>query len=268
MLIPDAPPHWNINPDESERKQLLKESGAYLLRYVTNWDTENPKAFWYVIKDHFSSIDEFSGNTRNKIRRGLKNNFVRKAELHEMMVDGFEVYQRAFDRYHKAVKPMKESRFREQLVQKTNRGYEFWSVVNRSSGKMVAFAEVQVVDYSGHMKVIKFHPDYLKSYSSYALFYELLEYYLGKKGLRYLSNGTRNISHDTNIQYFLLDKFNFRKAYCRLNISYKPAFGALVYFLYPFRNFIRRIPGKLPRNLYTLLLQEKFKRFSEPDDGR
>jgi hypothetical protein len=261
-LVPDAPPHKDINLTACDQKKLLRLSGAYLLRYTKNWDTEKQTAFWYIIKDRFTGMDEFSRNTRNKIKRGLKHNLVRRAELFEMHEEGYAVYRKAFDRYHTHMKPMTEKQFRARYREKTTESYEYWAVINGISQKMVGFAEVHIMDQSAHLNMIKFHPDYLKSYTSYGLFYELLNHYLLERKLSYLSNYTRNVSHDTNIQNFLLEKFRFRKAYCTLIIRYRPTISFIIAIGFPFRKIIRNIPFAVFQKLSALLLQEEYRKHS------
>lgn len=63
-----------------------------------------------------------------------------------------------------------------------------------------------------------------------------MEYY--KRQLsegKYICDGARSINHDTQFQNYLEKYFLFRKAYCRLNIAYKPKIGGIVKFLYYFR---------------------------------
>lgn len=64
-------------------------------------------------------------------------------------------------------------------------------------------------------------------------------YYLEEKGLKFVNDGARSITNHSNVQPFLIDAFNFRKAYCRLNIKYKWWFGIIVKTLYPFRIFTK-----------------------------
>lgn len=54
-----------------------------------------------------------------------------------------------------------------------------------------------------------------------ALIASYLDYYTEdiKEG-KYISNGTRNIIHETNFNEDLCKKYGFRKAYCKLNIKY------------------------------------------------
>lgn len=64
------------------------------------------------------------------------------------------------------------------------------------------------------------------------------EHYLGKKLFRYVTDGSRTITEHSGIQDYLIQNFNFRKAYCRLEIHYQWWMKIAVNLLYPFRNII------------------------------
>ena len=87
------------------------------------------------------------------------------------------------------------------------------------------------------MKAIPF---YLKNstYPYYGLIYEMNRYYLNEMKLKYVCDGARTITEHSNIQLFLIEKFNFRKAYCQLQIVYIWWMKILVNLLYNFRKII------------------------------
>lgn len=45
------------------------------------------------------------------------------------------------------------------------------------------------------------------------------------KGFSCVSDGSRSVSEHSNIQSYLIDKFKFRKAYCRLDVYYNGGLG-------------------------------------------
>ena len=81
-------------------------------------------------------------------------------------------------------------------------------------------------------------PKYQKLYAYYGLIYEMNRYYLEERGLKYVNDGARSITNHSNIQPFLIDKFNFRKAYCHIYIHYKLWLGIAIKILYPIRKMI------------------------------
>lgn len=260
MLISAEPPHKNIIINASDQKELLKKSGALLLRWTNNWDKREPGLFWYVIKDHYTGIDEFSSNTRSKIRRGLKRNDVKKVDKSTLQQSGYSVYYAAYECYQTQENPLPEEDFKRRIEELDDNEYDLWGVFREN--KLIAYTEIRIQQDVRNTSVIKFHPDYLRDYPSYALFYTLLEFYMNQDEVNYMSNGSRNISHDTNIQHFLLDKFNYRKSYCELHLAYRKPIGMFVTVFYPFRSIINKIPGRISERVSALLNQEYISRNS------
>ena len=128
---------------------------------------------------------------------------------------------------------------------------------------MIGYSQNLVIDNYCDYSTIKFNPDFLKLYSSYILFYTMNRYYLFEKGFRYVNDGARSISHETNIQSYLIDKFKFRKAYCKLNIIYSPKIKLILTLIYPFRWFFSLLDFGPFSKLNILIFQEKIKRTYE-----
>ena len=53
-----------------------------------------------------------------------------------------------------------------------------------------------------------------------------------------------SLAEHSNIQLFLIEKFKFRKAYCRLDVHYAWWLKLVVKSIYPFRKYIRRANSK------------------------
>jgi len=85
-------------------------------------------------------------------------------------------------------------------------------------------------------------------------------HYLNQRKLRYVNDGARSISHFTQVQDFLIDKFKFRKAYSRLLVAYNPQVGLGVRFLYPFRSAVFKLRGSLVEKAGVLLRQAEIVR--------
>jgi hypothetical protein len=260
MLMPAEPPHTPINIDKDDQKYLLKQSGALMIRWTNDWDKADEGSFWYIIKERFDGIDEFSKNTRSKIRRGLKRNQVERVSAETLSERGHEVYLAAFSRYKTHTKPLNKKEFQSRIKSLNGKEHDFWGIFQE--GKMVGYAEIRKLSNVINTSVLKYHPDYLKDYTSYALLFRLLESYLVNESVQYITNGSRNISHDTNIQDFLLQKFNFRKAFCTLQLAYKPVPGMIIKALFPIRQLFAFLPGSNTEKLNALLNQEYIRRNS------
>jgi len=114
-----------------------------------------------------------------------------------------------------------------------------------------------MVNYS----TVKFDPDELVKYSSYALFYSMNKYYLAEKKYKYVCDGARSISHETSIQEHLVRKHGFRYAYCKLHVVYHPVTYFIVRLLFPFISFFERAQESvLIKKVYAVLKQEEIRR--------
>jgi len=257
MLLPETPPHQEIVLSKKEQGELLQKSQAYLLRWISDWDGIKSE-FWYVIKDRFSGLDELSSNTRSKVRRGLKNCSVLKVLPEDIAQDGYEVYVSAMNNYKTSLNIISEKEFSNNKL--NSESYDIWAVYEKNTGKMIAYSSNKIQKNSCNYTEIKFHPKYLKLYSSYALFYEMNRYYLEEKNFLYVNDGARSIAHETNIQSFLIDKFKFRKAYCQLNIAYRKDIAIIVKVLYPFQTVISKLNFSITNKIAVLLKQEEIRR--------
>ena len=255
-LIPRVPPHTEIHLTDIEAKELLSISKAYFIRYTNEWDGPEGE-FWYLIKDNFGGLEELSTKYRTQIRKGLINCEIKRVNKEEIAENGYKVYKSAFRNYSTELKPVSEKSFKESVL---NSNYENWAVYAKNDNRLIAYSQITILDNTCNSTTTKFNPAYLRLRPSEALFYEINKYYLDGKGFSYINNGTRSISHDTNIQNFLVQKLKFRKAYCRLNVHYRTDIKLIVNALYPFRKILGKTSFMLTNRLSTLLYQEYIRR--------
>jgi hypothetical protein len=254
-LISNRPPHIDLNTREISL--LLKEKKALFARWVTDFDSEKETEFWHVICDKNISIDKYSVNTRSKIKRGLKNCEVKKISKQEIIENAYEVYENAFLKYTTHSTCQNKVNFM-QDIKSLGTNWEFFGVYYKE--KLIAYCMCSLKDSTCNYSTIKFHPQYLKYYSSYALFHTMNQYYLGERKLKYVNDGARNLVHKTNVQDFLITKFGFRKAYCKLHVKYSLMLRFMVLFIYPLRFVFYRFNNKFAVKITALLFQEKIRR--------
>ena len=103
-------------------------------------------------------------------------------------------------------------------------------------------------------------PEARKKSASFLLFHGMNDYYLNQKKLKFVSGGTKSISHKTNIQDFLQKRFLFRKAYSQMNVAYAFPLGLFVSVLSAFRSFFQDNRLNLFQKIGVLLEQEHIRR--------
>lgn len=254
--INSVPPHKSQRLSDYEMSEVLKEGGL-LIRNTYDFDIKQPTSFWYVIKDSFDGLDELSSNARTKIRKALKTYDIERVSAETMMKVGLPIFNAALQAYKVKARVITQKELDNRIIKEKETGtFEYWCVFEKESRKAVALSINCVTDNCAEYQTLKAIPEYLKgsTYPYYGLIYEMNRYYLEEKKLKYVNDGARSITEHSNIQPFLIEKFKFRKAYCKLQIKYRWWLGIFIKILYPFRNLIPILKVK------AILYQEEMRR--------
>jgi len=229
-------PHHETQLNKAEWRSLLKQGGM-LVRNTFDFDGPAETPFWYVIKDHFGDLEELSPRVRNKIRHAQQAFDYRRIDPSLLEEKGYPIIAETYADYAVKDRTMNEALFKEYLHQYD---FDYWGVFEKGSDNLVGLSLVRLwsdsceYDLSGMMTCYK-HDG---SYPYYGLFHALNQYYLQERRFKYVSDGTRSITEHSNIHEFLMQNFNFRKAYCRLEVHYQWWMKIAVKMLYPFRKII------------------------------
>lgn len=258
-LVPLQMPHAVAVRGGMALRALLLCKRALFARWEEEFDRAEVSEWWHVIRDGPQNFDTLSGNTKSKIRRGSKRFEAIPVTRDEVLAEGYAVYRAAFARYETFEQILSDHAFAE-AIGRLPAETEFWGVRERESGQLVAFSENLVRDDACFYATIWLQPDALKAYAGYLLIHEMNRHYLNDREFRYVSDGARSISHQTNIHRFLEDRFGFRRAYARLRVVYFPGLGAVIAMLYPFRAWFGGRSGTLPTKLAVVLEQERIRR--------
>lgn len=227
------------------RKRLDNRGGTPLLaRWTSDFDCGYETEWWHCIKDDPFDVNAVKSNYRYKIRKGKKNFNVRRISPKEYAQQLADVQIKAFSAYPAKYRPEvnKEAQFAEfnAWSEKPDKNIVFGAF--DAEGTLSGYCHV--ILYEGYCGLSSQKTDPVKErlQINAALISAVLEDLpIGKE--YYISDGERNISHETNFQDYLEKYFGFRKAYCRLNIEYNPKIAWLVRSIYPFRKCLRRFDG-------------------------
>lgn len=238
---------------------LLKKRNALFVRWESDFDQAGYSSWWHIVKDGEFALSDLSSNTRSKVRRGLKVFDCEPISRDTVLKEGYKVYKSALARYETHEKEYSQLEFVQAIKALPGRA-EFWGVRDKYTEDLVAFSENYVEEEVVFYNSIWFEPTALRKYSSYVLFYEMNRHYLEDREFRYVSDGARSLSHDTQIHDFLESKFGFRKAYAQLHVIYTPWLSAIVAIAFPFRSLIRKVPLRVFKKASILLRQEEIRR--------
>jgi len=243
-ITPFGPAAQQFTVTPSQTRDLLKKLGGWWVSWTEGFGPEAAASEWYaVICRHFTPLDKLPAKRRYEVNRGLKNCEVRQVDAAEIAQNGHAVHVAALIGYSVgnagSVPTVKE--FSERVL--TDAPFadvkHHWAVYHE--GRMIAFAQCYLygrteVDYT----LIKLHPQHLGLYPAYALIHRMNEFYLGAQGFGYVNDGWRSIFHETGVQDFLIQKFNFEKAPANLRVQFRPPLGALLHISTPLHAMLSR----------------------------
>lgn len=258
-LLPLSPPNMCSSIESKDAQSIINSNGALFLRWESDFDGIADTPWWHIIKEDAVRLADLSSNTRSKVRRGLKAYECESLPRDTILKEGYKVYRSAFSRYETHEREFSEMEFL-NAIKALPLNTEFWGVRNKETADLVAFSENYVESDCCFYNTIWFDPTALRKYSSYALFYEMNRHYLEDREFRYISDGTRSLSHRTKIHDFLESKFGFRKAYACLHVVYTPWLGASMAAAFPFRKLVELVPLKPFKKAAILLKQEEIRR--------
>ena len=253
----DGPPDQEEKLNTKNWKRLLKEGGLFV-RNTYCFDGKESN-FWYVIKDSFEEIENLKPRTRTKIRTALKTFDYQVVDIEIIKKKGYAIIAETYADYKVVDRKMDETIFNNYLEDCQKRHFDFWGIFDKSNHELVGFYAIRLwkdcceYDQSGLLTKYKHGSDY----PYYGLYYTMNKYYIDNLHFRYISDGSRSITEHSQIHDFLIQHFNFRKAYCQLEIHYQWWMKIAVNLLYPFRNIIKSPRVKAVLNMEAMRRGEK-----------
>lgn len=254
VWINKKPPHLCTYEDIEKCKAVLKE-GGFLLRNIYDFDMLKSAPFWFVIKDSFGGIQELPTKVRNQVRKSLKNYEIERVSGEVMLEVGYPIFQAAIENYRMKATSISKEEFVDRIKKEEAQGNtDYWVVFEKETGKAVAFSINTCYDDCCEYNTMKADPKYLRNstYPYYGLIFTMNKYYLEEMKFRYVNDGSRSITEHSNIQSFLLEKFKFRKAYCKLQIEYQWWVRLAVNLLFHFRFIIPMLKVKSILNMEAI----------------
>lgn len=229
-------PHIEQQLSPRECRELMKYYKGWFIRNLYDFDCKDKTSFWFVINDKTLAISDLPSKARNQVRRALNTLDIRFATKAEILAKGYEVYLTSYKRYKEVIEPPKNEEVWKNIV--SSSAAEYWGAFEKETGKLVAYAEVLSQSNMAKYTALKGIPEYLnKYYPFYGLLFVMNEYYIDQQHFFYVTDGARSVTEHSNVQVFL-DKFKFRKAYCKLNIQYVWWLKMLIYICYPIKKFV------------------------------
>lgn len=235
--IPVCAPHEKaeLAPIRSGSIWKMKEK-PLLARWTTDYDCGYETEWWYTVLDTPCRLENLKSDRRYKINKGLKNYrcmAINPADYaHGMAIVTYTDFQTYPKKYRPDVTV-------EQLENSyINSRLKTWGAINENN-ELCAFCSFAEHESFYELQQNKSLPAEQKNQVNAALIYTALTDLTEEieKG-KYISNGQRNVYHETSFNEYLCKYFGFRKAFCRLGIAINPKYKAIVRILFVFRKLL------------------------------
>lgn len=230
-----------------------------LARWTSNWDCGYETEWWYTIQDTPFDIKNLRSSSRRRITVGLKNFDCKRIEPKEYASEMADITLKDWGTYPASYRP---NLTREKLIQEYSTCTDIaYGAFDNEDGKLSAFQLIRDCGTYYTLGQGKSIPEKQKKQVNAALIHSYIsdighEYSKGK----YLSNGQRNLVHQTNFNDDLCHYYGFRKAYCKLNIQYRFPVGLIVSILYPFRRILSKYNNGIFHNVNAILAMEQIQK--------
>lgn len=257
-VVPTTVPHKSVDTTSIENGIIWKEfPKAILARWTTDFDSETETDWWYIIRDGVYSVEDFSSHHKKHIRQAMKKCYVQRINAHEMVEDVLRVHLEAIARYKNYDTKIDKDAFI-STVKAEEDNVEWWGAFLIDTNLLIGYMKVRVKDDIADIAVSKFSSLYLNARMSDALYHTVLGHYLNERKMRYVNSGEKSISHITNTQDYKISEFNYRKAYCKLNVVYNPKYKLLIKVMYPFRKTMKLLSkiGMIDKLLSVFEMEE------------
>lgn len=249
------PSHLTFEPAPDEFKHVFHETDALFLRYPCPMHAPGVDSFRMVCTEKPYSLEILSGNSRSKIRRGLKHFTIDHIDFDMLARDGLGPLVSTLQRQGRKVPTTLQQDWERRCeAAKRTPGVFAWGAFTGTGSELVAFLLAYQIDDCMYLSVIRSKREYLNQYPNNALVYSVMKEVLARSDVREVSYGLEPMRQDIGS----LDKFKtsmgFRKEPVRqrvvVHLLVRPLMGrigrkfvATIVRRNPESDFWRRVEG-------------------------
>jgi hypothetical protein len=208
----------DIEPDEA--REIFRSSGALGIRYVTAREDRGRASWQMSASGARYSLEDFSGNTRSKIRRGIKHHEIRRVTGEELARVGEQAFLDTVERQGRAGRYGPERWRRLLAAADRTPGIEIWSTWH--DGTLTAYLLVMVFVDTCELYEARSRNDALRHYPNNALIYTITEDMLARRGLREVTFGVEGLEDLDTLDQFKL-AMGFVQKPIRQHVIFHPA---------------------------------------------
>jgi hypothetical protein len=235
-----VPTHLPLSIDAAEARTIFRSTGALGIRYVAAHPDLGRPSWQMSATGTAYSMDDFSGNTRSKIRRGLKANEVRRISGSELAGCGEQAFLDTVERQARADRYGIDRWHRLLAAADRTPGIEIWAAWHE--GTLAAYLLTMVFDDVCELYEARSRNDCLRHYPNNALIYTITEEMLVRRGKREVTFGIEGLEELDTLDQFKLAMGFVRKP-IRQHVIFRPPLGAALAWK-PVRDLLGRVAAR------------------------
>ncbi len=219
-----VPTHRPIRVSPDDAAAILKSTGALGVRYVSAGDCGR-ESWRMVLDDSEYGLEGLSGNTRSKIRRGLKQNEIRRISGTDLKKFGEQAFLDTVGRQGRSDRYGIERWHRLLDAADLTPGIEIWSAWHEN--RLAAYLLVMVFNDACEFYEARSRNDCLRFYPNNALIYHLARSLLAERVVPRITFGIEGLEELDTLDQFKLT-MGFRKESIRQHVRFRPPLHALL----------------------------------------
>ena len=197
-----VPTHIPLDLSTDDAQRIIKDSGSFGIRYVTPNNNEGSESWQMSASGEDYSLDNFSSNTRSKLRRGIRQNDIRRIAGAELIEVGEQAYQDTVGRQQRAGRYTIDRWHRLMKAADETDGIEIWSAWNEN--ELAAYLLVMVFEDTCELYEARSRNDKLRVYPNNALIYTVTEDMLVNRKLKEVTFGIEGLEELESLDAFKL----------------------------------------------------------------
>jgi hypothetical protein len=218
-----VPTHDAVVISRAEGREAMRATGALGIRYITADNATGRESWQMMVTGADYDLAMFSGNTRSKVRRGLKNNEIRRISGAELKEAGEQAFldtvsrqgrsdRYGVDRWHKLLD-----------AADATEGIEIWSAWHE--GTLAAYMLIMLFEDSCEFYEARSRNDTLRYYPNNALLYTLTCDILVERKIPQITFGIEGLEELDSLDAFKL-AMGYERRPVRQHVMFHPVIEA------------------------------------------
>lgn len=200
------PYHWQVEPSDTELNELVKKTGAVVLRYSKPITSQKGRISYHVIARLPYGIDLFKSHGRNGIKKGLSNCVIEQISFSKLADEGWNLQKDTLSRQQRQ-KSMSQAQWRNLCVAAENLpGFEAWAAL--AGGELAATVITVRIDDVWTIPYAQSRTEFLPLHANNALFFSVCKDFLERPGIVKVFTNLQSLDAPASV-----DEFKFRMGF-------------------------------------------------------